>query len=336
MRRLTRDPAELIPLKHSTYQVLLALGDGEAMHGYAIMQAVSAMTEGREAILPGTLYAALARMVDEGLVTESTPKGDASGGPARRYYQRTKFGPRGGARGIRTAAGAPQRRMRPEHVRRPEVTRWYQLALRAFPRRHRDLYGVEMIDAFDRELTARAGRARLSFGFAACLNAIGTGLVERQRQRRIRKGPAFSALDFTLAWRMLLRYPGLSLVSVLGMSVGITIAAGAFTGASMMMGTTLPLPEGDRLVSLLNWDASTSNRELRLLYDLEAWRDAKSVEDFSVSRNVQRNLIVGGRPPEVVMVAEISASAFRAARVGAYRGRTLLPEDERAARLTRS
>jgi putative ABC transport system permease protein len=210
------------------------------------------------------------------------------------------------------------------------VTRLYQLALRAFPRRHRDLYGVEMIDAFDRELTARAGRARLSFGFAACLNAIGTGLVERQRQRRIRKGPAFSALDFTLAWRMLLRYPGLSLVSVLGMSVGITIAAGAFTIVSMMMGTKLPLPEGDRLVSLVNWDASTNNRELRLLYDLEAWRDAKSIEDFSVSRNVQRNLIVGGRPPEVVMVAEISASAFRAARVGAYRGRTLLPEDERA------
>ena len=210
------------------------------------------------------------------------------------------------------------------------MTRLYQLALRAFPRRHRDLYGVEMIDAFDRELTARAGRARLSFGCAACLNAIGTGLVERQRQRRIRKGPAFSALDFTLAWRMLLRYPGLSLVSVLGMSVGITIAAGAFTIVSMMMGTTLPLPEGDRLVSLVNWDASTNNRELRLLYDLEAWRDAKSVEDFSVSRNVQRNLIVGGRPPEVVMVAEISASAFRAARVGAYRGRTLLPEDERA------
>lgn len=47
MRRLTRDPAELIPLKHSTYQVLLALGDGEAMHGYAIMQAVSAMTRHR-------------------------------------------------------------------------------------------------------------------------------------------------------------------------------------------------------------------------------------------------------------------------------------------------
>ena len=91
MRRLTRDPAELIPLKHSTYQVLLAPAT-RAMHGSALQEAVSAMTKGREAILPGTLYGALARMVDEGLVTESTPKGDASGGPARRYYQRTGLG----------------------------------------------------------------------------------------------------------------------------------------------------------------------------------------------------------------------------------------------------
>src|ERR687889_2168724 len=152
-----------------------------------------------------------------------------------------------------------------------------------------------MIDAFARELPARGGRARLSFGFAACLNAIGAGLVERQRQRPIRRGPVFSALDFTLAWRMLLRYPGLSLVSVLGMSVGITIAAGAFTIVSMMMGTTLPLPEGDRLVSLVNWDAAANDRELRLLYDLEARRDPKANPDFRVSRNGQGNPKVGGR-----------------------------------------
>jgi DNA-binding PadR family transcriptional regulator len=93
MRRLTRDPASLIPLKHSTYQVLLALADGDSMHGYAIMQAVSEMTGGRETILPGTLYAALARMVDEGLVEEREAGGeDASGGPPRRYYRRTSFG----------------------------------------------------------------------------------------------------------------------------------------------------------------------------------------------------------------------------------------------------
>ena len=93
MKRLSRDPAELIPLKHATYQVLLALGDGESLHGYAIMQAIVGMSDGRETILPGTLYAALARMVDEGLVEESEPRNDdPSGGPARRYYRRTAFG----------------------------------------------------------------------------------------------------------------------------------------------------------------------------------------------------------------------------------------------------
>jgi DNA-binding PadR family transcriptional regulator len=93
MRRLTRDPNELLPLKHATYQILLALGDGESLHGYAVMQAIADMTSHRETILPGTLYAALARMVDEGLVEESEPRADAaSGGPPRRYYRRTAFG----------------------------------------------------------------------------------------------------------------------------------------------------------------------------------------------------------------------------------------------------
>jgi DNA-binding PadR family transcriptional regulator len=92
MRRLTRDPEALLPLKQATYQILLALGD-EPIHGYAVMQAVSAMTDGRETILPGTLYAALARMVDERLVEEAPPQQpDPSGGPPRKYYKRTKFG----------------------------------------------------------------------------------------------------------------------------------------------------------------------------------------------------------------------------------------------------
>jgi DNA-binding PadR family transcriptional regulator len=88
-----KDPASLIPLKQSVYRVLLALPDGDLMHGYAIMQALAEMTGGREKILPGTLYAALAKMADEGLVeVEDAPEDDPSGGPKRRYYRRTKFG----------------------------------------------------------------------------------------------------------------------------------------------------------------------------------------------------------------------------------------------------
>ena len=91
--RRSKDPASLIPLKQSIYRVLLTLTDGDWLHGYAIMQAVSQLTDGREAILPGTLYAALARMVDDGLVeVREAPDDDHSGGPARRYYRRTSFG----------------------------------------------------------------------------------------------------------------------------------------------------------------------------------------------------------------------------------------------------
>ena len=91
--RHPKDPSALLPLKQSVYRVLLALPDGEWLHGYAIMQAVSEMTRGRETILPGTLYAALAKMVDEDLVEgRDAPDHEPSGGPKRRYYRRTAFG----------------------------------------------------------------------------------------------------------------------------------------------------------------------------------------------------------------------------------------------------
>jgi DNA-binding PadR family transcriptional regulator len=91
--RPARDPESLIPLKQSHYRVLLTLTESDWLHGYAIMQAVAQMSAGRETILPGTLYAALARMVDDGLVeVREAPDDDHSGGPARRYYRRTSFG----------------------------------------------------------------------------------------------------------------------------------------------------------------------------------------------------------------------------------------------------
>jgi DNA-binding PadR family transcriptional regulator len=74
------------------FAILLAMGD-ESMHGYAIMRALEEKTDGRERILPGTLYAAIARLLDEELIEErSAPKNDSSAGPARRYYRRTARG----------------------------------------------------------------------------------------------------------------------------------------------------------------------------------------------------------------------------------------------------
>ena len=83
-------PEELIPLSPPVFNVLLALGDS-AMHGYAMMQGLEAKTGGAETLLPGTLYATIARMVDGDLIEECDPPADASD-RRRRYYRITSFG----------------------------------------------------------------------------------------------------------------------------------------------------------------------------------------------------------------------------------------------------
>ena len=213
------------------------------------------------------------------------------------------------------------------------ATRIYSWTLRAFPLSHRRSYAGEMIDTFEAELTARrraGNRWRVArFVVAACLNAIAAGIGERERHREARYMSTtwLSSLDVVLAWRMLLRYPGLSLVSVFGIAVGIAIAGGAFIVITTLSDPRLPLPDDDRVVSLLNWDASTNNRESRMLSDLASWRTLQSLEDVSVSRTVERNLIADRAVPETVTVAELSPAAFRVAQVAALRGRYLLPED---------
>jgi len=83
-------PKDLLPLSPPVYHVLLALGD-DVLHGYAMMQAFDTLTGGADQLLPGTLYATLARMVETGLLEESLPP-DPDADARRRYYRVTPFG----------------------------------------------------------------------------------------------------------------------------------------------------------------------------------------------------------------------------------------------------
>lgn len=86
-----RDPRAELPLSPPVFHVLLALGD-RAMHGYAIMQAFETKTGGSESILPGTLYATIARMVQGGLIEELAEAPAGSTDARRRYYRVTAHG----------------------------------------------------------------------------------------------------------------------------------------------------------------------------------------------------------------------------------------------------
>jgi len=85
-------PESQLPLAPATFQILLALVDSER-HGYAIMKEVSARSGGTVRLGPGTLYGALKRLLESGLVEEGSERADPElGDDRRRYYRLTKFG----------------------------------------------------------------------------------------------------------------------------------------------------------------------------------------------------------------------------------------------------
>ncbi len=87
-----QDPQTLLPLTPLTFHVLLALADTNR-HGYGIIKEVSSRTDGQMELEAGTLYAALKRMRDEGLI-EIIPSAErpASEDSRRRTYRLTTFG----------------------------------------------------------------------------------------------------------------------------------------------------------------------------------------------------------------------------------------------------
>jgi DNA-binding PadR family transcriptional regulator len=77
-------------LSPQVFQILLALADQD-LHGYAIIQDIAARTVGQMTLTASTLYAALKRLLDEGLIRElgARPTDDD---PRRRYYRITASG----------------------------------------------------------------------------------------------------------------------------------------------------------------------------------------------------------------------------------------------------
>ena len=86
------DPGDLLPLTPAALNVLLALADGER-HGYGIMLEVKERTGGRMRLGPGTLYGAIKRLKEGGVIEESGQRPDPEADDERRrYYRLTGFG----------------------------------------------------------------------------------------------------------------------------------------------------------------------------------------------------------------------------------------------------
>ena len=72
------------------------------------------------------------------------------------------------------------------------------------------------------------------------------------------------SLDVKLGGRMLLKYPGLTLSGGLAIAVAIGIGAGWYDLAGKLVAPTIPLPEGDRVVSIETHNTLTNAPEPRV------------------------------------------------------------------------
>ncbi len=86
-----RAPTDLLPLSEAVFQILLTLAE-QPCHGYGIMQEVEERTDGRVCLGPGTLYGAIKRLREQGLLKQTSDAPDSGADGRRRYYRLTPFG----------------------------------------------------------------------------------------------------------------------------------------------------------------------------------------------------------------------------------------------------
>ena len=102
MTRTQSKVSESLPLREPTFFILLSLV-AEDKHGYAILKDVAEISQGKVRLSTGTLYEALARLLDQGFIervfddeegVDESQKGQIHPGKPRKAYRLTKTGRR--------------------------------------------------------------------------------------------------------------------------------------------------------------------------------------------------------------------------------------------------
>jgi len=90
-----------LPLTPVAFEILLTLAGGD-QHGYAVMLDVERRTGGALSLHAGSLYRALNRLLETGLIEELDERPDPGDDERRRYYRLT-------AKGLAVARGEARR-----------------------------------------------------------------------------------------------------------------------------------------------------------------------------------------------------------------------------------
>ena len=205
--------------------------------------------------------------------------------------------------------------------------------MRLLPRAVRDADGDEMERTFAAMWAERGFRGRAVLALASLLGLVAVAVAEwteafgaSRSGRIVVRG---SWLDFKLGLRMLVKYPGITLIGGLAMAFAIGVAASAFELVTQLFYPRLPVPDGDRIVAIQLVDALTGDVEQQAAHDFIRWRDLlTTIDELGAFDEGSTNLAIDRSGVEPIDVVEISASAFRLIGDAPVLGRTLVASDE--------
>ena len=191
--------------------------------------------------------------------------------------------------------------------------------LRLYPRSWRDRYEEEFVALLEQQPAT----------FRACADVVFGAVIARCRAIR-GDSLRFSMLDLKLGGRMLVKHPALTVIATIAVAFAIAVGTVGFEIARQALWPTIPLPDGNAIVALRNWNVADNESVPASRRDYELWRDGLStITDLSAVEVEERSIAVGAGPGQPETVANVTASTFALTRVPALMGRTLLEADER-------
>jgi putative ABC transport system permease protein len=136
--------------------------------------------------------------------------------------------------------------------------------------------------------------------------------------------------DLRFGIRMMTRSPGVTLVAILTIALGIGANTAIFSIVNAVLLRPLPFPESSRLVRIgESHPAFTANLTYASFLDLG--EQTESLEHIAASRFWSENLTDGSEPLQVSSMP-VSAQFFPALGVAPIIGRTFLPEEDQPGR----
>ena len=137
--------------------------------------------------------------------------------------------------------------------------------------------------------------------------------------------------DIRFGVRMLVRYPTLSVVSILTFGAGIGLATAVFSIVNGALYKGLPFDEPDRFVAVVGTNAERNvRRGVINVHDLVVFQQRQTVfESFGAFSMVPVNLALDGRQPERFQAGALTVGALRATRVNPILGRSFRDGEDR-------